>query len=211
MALQERVQDAELSAARSNAALASLVGRVRELEMSQQLTMVRLVTLPADMVDLTVEIREEPEEVIPESPIWDHEEELSMDNDEDGKANEVVYRLHPNMLTQLIPIGALVYISDSVGEGEHMPSMEPLVIQDFQVEVDAQREEMREEGHVEMNKEANDLVAMGRAPEPYTCTVDPATLVAIPDPPEYEGPPGYWDGVVLEERVVDPGVPPGLQ
>ena len=52
----------ELSAARSNAALALLVGRVRELEMSQRLTMARLATLPADVVDLTVEIREEPED-----------------------------------------------------------------------------------------------------------------------------------------------------
>jgi len=43
-----------------------------------------------------------------------------------------------------------------------------------------------------------------------TRTVDPATLVAIPDPPEYEAPPRFWDGVVLEERVVDPSVPPGL-
>jgi len=40
--------------------------------MSQRLTTVRLVTLPADVVDLTVEIREEPEEeVVPESPVWD--------------------------------------------------------------------------------------------------------------------------------------------
>jgi len=42
------------------------------LEISQQLTTARLVTLSADLVDLTVEIREElEEEVIPESPIWD--------------------------------------------------------------------------------------------------------------------------------------------
>ena len=202
----------ELSAARSNAALALVLRRVDELEVSQRLTTVRLATLPADVVDLTVEIREEPEEEeVPESPIWDREEELSMDNEEDGRANEVVYRLRPNMLTQLIPIETLVHTSDSVGEGEHMPSTEPLVIQDFQAEVEAQREEMREEGHVEMNQEADDLVAMGRAPEPYTRTVDPATLVAIPDPPEYEAPPGFWDGVVLEERVVDTSVPPGLQ
>ena len=46
--------------------------------MSQRLTTVRLTTLPTDMVDLTVEIREEPEEeVVPESPVWDQEEELS--------------------------------------------------------------------------------------------------------------------------------------
>ena len=109
MALQERVQDAKLSAAHSNAALASLVGRVQELEMSQQLTTARLATLPADVVDLTVEIREEPEEeVVLESPIWDWEEELSMDNDEDGRANKVVYRLQPNLLTQLIPVIAVV-------------------------------------------------------------------------------------------------------
>jgi len=180
--------------------------------MSQQLTTARLVTLPADTVDLTVEIREESvEEVIPESPIWDQEEELSMDDKEDGRANKVVYRLRPNMLTQLVPIETLVHTSDSVGEGEHMPSMGPLVIQDFQAEVDTQQEEMREVGHVEMNQEVDDLVAMGRAPEPYTRTADLVTLEAIPDPPEYEGPPGFWDGVVLEERVVDTSVPPGLQ
>ena len=186
--------------------------RVDELEVSQRWTTVRRATLPADVVDLTVEIREELEEVVvPESPIWDREEELSMDNEEDGRANDVIYRLQPNMLTQLVPIETLVHTSDSVGEGEHMPSTEPLVIQDFQAEVEAQREEMREEGHVEMNQEADNLVAMGRAPEPYTRTVDPATLVAIPDPPEYEAPPRFWDGVVLEERVVDTSVPPGLQ
>ena len=212
MTLQERVQEAELSTARSNTALASLIGRVRELEMSQWLTTARLTTLPANVVDLTVEIREEPEEeVVPESPIWDGEEELSMDDDEDGRANEVVYCLRPNMLTQLVPIETLVHTLDSVGEGEHMLSTGPLVIQDFQAEVEMQREEMREEGHVEMNQEADDLVTMGMAPEPYTHTVDPATLVAIPDPPEYEPPPGFWDGVVLEERVVDTSVPPGLQ
>ena len=45
--------------------------------------------MPADVVDLTVEIREEPEEEeVPESPIWDREEELSMDDDEDGRAND---------------------------------------------------------------------------------------------------------------------------
>ena len=202
----------ELSAARSNAALAAVLRRVDELEVSQRLTTARLATLPADVVDLTVEIREESEEeVVPESLIWDREEELSMDDEEDGRANEVVYRLRPNMLTQLVPIEMLVHTSDSVGEGEHMPSTEPLVIQDFQAEVDTQREEMREDGHVEMNQEADDLVRMGMALEPYTCTVDPATLVAIPDPPEYEPPPGFWDGVVMEERVVDTSVPPGLQ
>ena len=85
MALQEHAQDAELSAARSNAALALLMRRVDELEVSQRLTTARLVTLPADTVNLTVEIREEPvEEVIPESPIWDREEESSMDDKEDG-------------------------------------------------------------------------------------------------------------------------------
>ena len=53
------------------------------------------------MVDLTVEVREEPvKEVVLESPIWDREEELSMDNEEDGRANEVVYCLHPNLLSQ---------------------------------------------------------------------------------------------------------------
>jgi len=141
--------------------------------MSQQLTTVRLVTLPADVVDLTVEIREEPqEEEVPESPIWDREKELLMDDSEDGRANEVVYCLHPNMLTQLIPIETLVHILDSVGEGEHMPSTEPLVIQDFQAEVDVQREEMREGGHLEMNQEVDDLVAMEMAPEPYTRTVN---------------------------------------
>jgi len=46
--------------------------RVDELEVSQRLTTVRLTTLPANVVDLTVEIREElEEEVVPESPIWD--------------------------------------------------------------------------------------------------------------------------------------------
>jgi len=179
--------------------------------VSQRLTTARLVTLPADVVDLTVEIRDEPEEeVVPESPIWNREE-LSIDDDEDGRANKVVYCLCPNLLTQLVPIETLVHTSDSVGEGEHIPSTGPLVIQDFQAEVEAQREEMREEGHMEMNQEVDNLVSMGRAPEPYTCTVDPVTLIAIPDPPEYEGPPGFWDGVVLEERVVDTSVPPGLQ
>ena len=180
--------------------------------MSQRLTTARLATLPADVVDLTVEIREEPEEeVVPESPIWDREEELSMDDDEDGRANEVVYRLRPNMLTQLVPIETLVHTSDSVGEGEHMPSTEPLVIQDFQAEVELQRLEAREEGYVEMNQEADEMVASEEGiPDPYARATDLETLQAIPDPPDYEGPPTYWRSYQPEERVVDTSVPEGL-
>jgi len=177
--------------------------------MSQQLTTARLATLPADVVDLTVEIREEPEEeVVLESPIWDREEELSMDDDEDGRAIEVVYRIHPNMLTQLVPIETLVHTSDSVGEGEHMPSTEPLVIQDFQAEVELQRLEAREEGYVEMNQEADEIVASADGmPDPYSGTIDPETLVAILDPPDYEGPPTYWRSYQPAERVIDTSVP----
>jgi len=106
--------------------------------------------LPADVVDLTVEIREEPEEeVVPESPIWDREEELSMDDEEDGRVADAVFRIRPNLLNQLVLIGTPPYTSDSVGEEEHMPSTEPLVIQDFQAEVELQRLEAREEGYVE--------------------------------------------------------------
>jgi len=151
--------------------------------MSQRLTTARLATLPIDVVDLTVEIREEPEEeVVPESLIWDWEEELSMDDDEDGRANKIVYRLRPNMLTQLVPIETLVHTSDSIGEGEHMPSTEPLVIQDFQAEVELQRLEVREEGYVEMNQEADEMVAAGEVPDPYTRTMDPGPLSLSPTP-----------------------------
>jgi len=174
--------------------------------MSQWLTTARLVTLPADVVDLTVEIREEPEEVVLESPIWDWEEELSMDDDKDGRANEVVYCICPNMLTQFVPIETLVHTSDSVGEGEHMPSTEPLVIQDYQAEVELQRLEMRERGEMEMNQEVDEMVASGEIPDPYLRTMDPETLVAIPNPPDYEGPPTYWRSYQLEERVVDTSV-----
>jgi len=150
------------------------------------------------------------EEVVPESPIWDREEELSMDDDEDGRANEVVYRIHPNMLTQLVPIETLVHTSDSVGEEEHMPSTEPLVIQDFQAEVELQRLEAREEGYVEMNQEADEMVASGEIPDSYLRTVDLETGIAIPDPPDYEGPPTYWRSYQPVERVVDTSVPEGL-
>jgi len=186
---------------------------VDELEVAQRLTTARLATLPADVVDLTVEIREEPEEeVVPESPIWDREEELSMDDDEDGRANEVVYKLRPNMLTQLVPIETLVHTSDSVGEGEHMPSTGPLVIQDFQAEVELQRLEAREEGYVEMNQEADEIVASADGmPDPYSSTMDPETLVAIPDPPGYEGPPTYWRSYQPATRVVDTSVPDELR
>jgi len=71
--------------------------------------------------------------------------------------------------------------------------------------MDRQREEMREDGHIEMNVEADHLVLIREAPEPYTCATDPLTLEAIPDPPDYKHPPGFWDGVVLEERVIDVG------
>jgi len=179
--------------------------------MSQRLTTARLATLPADVVDLTVEVREEPaEEVVPESPIWDREEELSMDDSEDGRAIEVVYRVHPDMLNQLVPIETLVHTSDSVGAEEHMPSTEPLVIQDFQAEVELQRLEAREEGYVEINQEADKMVASGQVPDPYTRTMDPGTLIAIPDPPDHEGPPTYWRSYQPEERVVDTSVPEGL-
>ena len=114
------------------------------------------------MVDLTVEIREElVDEVVPESPIWDQEEELSMDDDEDSRVDDAVFRLRPNMLSQLVLIGTPPHTSESVGDGEHMPSTEPLVIQDFQAEVEVQREEMREGGHMEMNQGADNLVEMG--------------------------------------------------
>jgi len=160
---------------------------------------------------ITVDIREEQEEeVVLESPIWDQEEELSMDDDEDGRANEVVYRIRPNMLTQLVPIETLVHTSDSVGEGEHMPSTEPLVIQDFQAEVELQRLEVREEGYVEMNQEVDEMVASGEILDPYSRTMDLETLVAIPDPPDYEGPPTYWRSYQPVERVVDTSVPDEL-
>jgi len=133
-----------------------------------------------------------------------------MDDDEDGRANEVVYRIRPNMLTQLIPIETLVHTSDSVGEEEHMPSTEPLVIQDFQAEVELQRPEAREEGHVEMNQEVDEMVASGEIPDSYLRTVDPETGIAIPDPPDYEGPPTYWRSYQPVERVVDTSVPEGL-
>jgi len=131
-----------------------------------------------------------------------------MDDDEDSRANEVVYRLRPNMLTQLVPIETLVHTSDSVGEGEHMLSTEPLVIQDFQAEVELQRLEAREEGYVEMNQEADEIVASAEGMlDPYSRMIDPETFVAIPDPPDYEGPPSYWRSYQPVERVVDTGVP----
>ena len=123
---------------------------------------------------------------------------------------EVVYRIRPNMLTQLVPIETLVHTLGSIGEGEHMPSMESLVIQDFQAEVELQRLEVREEGYVEMNQEADKMVAAGEVPDPYTRTMDPGTLVAIPDPLDYEGPPMYWRSYQPEERVIDTSVPDEL-
>jgi len=114
--------------------------------------------------------------------------------------------MRPNMLTQLVPIETLVHTSDSVGEEEHMPSTEPLVIQDFQAEVELQRLEAREEGYVEMNQEADEMVALGEIPDPYSRTMDLETLVAISNPPDYEGPPTYWRSYQPEERVVDTSV-----
>jgi len=111
------------------------------------------------------------------------------------------------MLTQLIPIETLVRTSDSIGEGEHMPSTEPLVIQDYQAEVELQRMEAREEGYAEMNQEADEMVASGEIPDPYSRVMDLETLVAIPDPPDYEGPLTYWRSYQPEERVVDTSVP----
>ena len=190
-----------------------MLRRVDELEVSQRLTTARLATLPADVVDLTVEIREEPEEeVVPESPIWDREEELSMDDEEDGRVADAVFRIRPNLLNQLVLIGTPPYTSDGVGEEEHMPSTEPLVIQDFQAEVELQRLEAREEGYVEMNQEADEIVASPDGmPDPYSRTMDPETLVAIPDPPGYEGPPTYWRSYQPAERVIDTSVPDELR
>jgi len=70
---------------------------------------------------------------------------------------------------------------------------------------------MREGCHMEMNAEVDHLVLIREALEPYARATDPETLEAILDPPDYKHPPGFWDGVVLEERVVDTSVPPGLQ
>jgi len=58
-----------------------------------------------------------------------------------------------------------------------------------------------------MNQEADEMVAAGNVPDPYTRTMDPGTLVAIPDPPDYDGPPMYWEAYRLVERVVDTSVP----
>jgi len=46
---------------------------------------------------------------------------------------------------------------------------------------------------------------------PYTRTMDPETLVAIPNPPDYEGPPTYWRSYQPVERVVDTSVPDELR
>ena len=129
----------------------------------------------------------------------------------DGRANEVVYRLRPNLLTQLVPIETLVHTLDSVGEEEHMPSTEPLVIQDYQAEVELQRLEAREEGYVEMNQEVDEMVASGEIPDPYLRSMDLETLEAIPDPPDYEGPPMYWRSYCPVEWVVDTSVPDELR
>jgi len=133
-----------------------------------------------------------------------------MDDEEDGRVADAVFRIRPNLLNQLVLIGTPPYTSDGVGEEEHMPSTEPLVIQDFQAEVELQRLEAREEGYVEMNQEADEMVVLGEIPDPYSRTMDPETLVAIPDPPDYEGPPTYWRSYQPAERVVDMSVPDEL-
>jgi len=71
---------------------------------------------------------------------------------------------------------------------------------------------MREEGYVEMNQAVDDMVASEEGiPDPYSRTTDPETLQAIPDPPDYEGPPTYWRSYQPEERVVDTSVPDELR
>ena len=82
------------------------------------------------------------------------------------------------------------------------------MIQDFQAEVELQRLEAREEGYVEMNQEADEMVASAEGiPDPYSRTVDLETGITIPDPPDYEGPPTYWRSYQPVARVVDTSVP----
>jgi len=71
---------------------------------------------------------------------------------------------------------------------------------------------VREEGYVEMNQEVDEMVASAEGiPDPYSRAVDPETLVAIPDPPDYEGPPTYWRSYQPAVRVVDTSVPDELR
>jgi len=59
-----------------------------------------------------------------------------------------------------------------------------------------------------MNQEADEMVASAEGiPDPYSRTVDPETGIAIPDPPDYEGPPTYWRSYQPAERVIDTSVP----
>jgi len=135
-----------------------------------------------------------------------------MDDEEDGRVADAVFRIRPNLLNQLVLIGTPPYTSDSVGEEERMPSMEPEEIRDFQAEVELQRLEAREEGYVEMNQEADEIVASAEGmPDPYSREMDPETLQAIPDPPDYEGPPHSWRIYRPAERVVDRSVPEELR
>jgi len=101
----------------SNIWLACALDQIEALQVRADLTMAWLASVPAPMVDLTVEIHEEEEElIIPESLIWDHQT-ISLDEDEDefeGAAPDVWFQL--NNRNMLVPVGDLEVVPDSEEE-----------------------------------------------------------------------------------------------
>jgi len=168
--------------------------RIAEIDISHGLICDYMRRRPLSPVDLTVEIREEDEElVVPESPVWDRVSVEEVDPNKIGdnlreaaiaapSSDEVVLptvggpiimRLHDGMLGECLrTMGELEVDSDvDVALGEMMPAevrVAPLVeIRDFTVEEEEQAHHARGRADEEANALADWLVREGRTPIPY--------------------------------------------
>jgi len=189
--------------------------RIAEMDTSHGLIRDYMRRRPLSPVDLTVEIREEDEElVVPESPVWDRvsvDEEIDPNDIGDdlreaaiaappsdevvvpAVGGPIIMRLRDGMLSErLRTMGELEVDSDvDVALGEMMPAnvqITPLVeIRDFTAEEEEQARHDRGRADEEANALADRLVREGCAPIPYE---EDGSVDALPDA-EYNTPPEY--------------------
>jgi len=189
--------------------------RVAEMDISHGLIRDYMRRRPLSPVDLTVEIREEDEELlVPESPVWDRvsvDEEIDPNDIGDdlreaaiaappsdevvipAVGGPIIMRLRDGMLGErLRTMGELEMDSDvDVALGEMMPAdvqVAPLVeIRDFAAEEEEQARHKRGRADEEANALADRLVREGRAPIPYA---EDGGDDALPEA-EYNTPPEY--------------------
>ena len=185
--------------------------QVAEMDISHGLICNYMCQHPLSPIDLSVEIREEQEElVVPESSIWDHVSVDSSDVGDDLReaaiaappsveavvpavGSPIIMCLRDGMLGEcLLTMGELEMDSDvDVALGEMMPvhiQVAPLVeIRDFAAKEEEQARQDRGHADEEANALADRLVREGHAPIPYEEDGGPNSLPVD----EYNTPPEY--------------------